>query len=120
MSDDVRYQVHLRRLNQIKQRENHYPVFKFNPKGKKSPSPRKMKIDQLIYEIKSNQNNITLVKKDLGKKKPVNYDTDRYIYDREVENIQKTLINQLINNNKNLKSQLKDLQYYNNHFKKKK
>ena len=119
MSDDARYQVHLRKLNQIKQRENHYPVYEYNSKGKKSPSPLKVKIDKLISQIKSNTNNISLVKKDLGKKKPVNYDDDKYIYIREVENFQKKLISQLINNNKNLKNQLKDLQYYNNHFKKK-
>ena len=114
MSDDVRYQIHIRKLNQIKQRQNHYPVYKINIKGNKSSSPKEKKIHQLKAEIKSNDINISLVKKDFQKKKPIYYENDKFIYEREVENIQKKFINQLIKKNKELKKQVKDLQknYY--------
>ena len=115
MSDDIRYQIHLKRLNQIKQRPNKYPVYNINTKGKNSPSPKKMKIDKLLSEIKTNRINISLVKKGFEKKKPVNYEDDKYIYEREIENIQKKLINQLISNNNDLQNQvqiLKQNNYY--------
>ena len=114
MSDDLRYQIHLRKLNQIKQRQNHYPVYKISIKGNKSSNTKEKKIYQLKTEIKSNDINISLVKKDFQKKKPIYYENDKFIYEREVENIQKKYINQLIKNNKELKKQVKDLQknYY--------
>ena len=109
MSDHVRYQIHLRRLNQIKQRVNHYPVYDIKVKGKQSPSPKKMKIDKIMSEIKTNKANISLVKKELKKKRPVNFnESDIYIYDREVENFQKQFMDQLIDKNKILKKQVKE------------
>ena len=119
LSDDVRYQIHLKRLNQIKQRRNHYPIYKIDIKGNKSPNLKEKKIYQLKTEIKSNDINISLVKKDFQKKKPIYYENDKYIYEREVENIQKKFINQLIKNNNELKKQVKDLQNYNYFYKKK-
>ena len=110
MSDDLRYQIHLRRLNQIKKRVNHYPIYKINIKGAKSPSLKEKKIYQLKTEIKANDANISLVKKDFKKKKPIYYENDKFLYEREVENIQKKFINQLIKNNRELKKQVKDLQ----------
>ena len=104
---EVRYQIHLRRLNQIKQRANHYPVY--DVKKKKFQSPKKMKIDKLTEEIKANKASISITKKELGKKKPVNYECDKYIYDREVENIQKQMVNKLIGKNKKLIGELEDL-----------
>jgi len=110
MSDPVLYQIHLRRLGEIKQRPNKYPVYNIEKKLK-NPSPKKQKIDELLSQIKNNKTNITSIKKGFDKKKPVNYEEDdKYIYDREVEKIQKAMMNQLINNNKNLKSELKTLQ----------
>ena len=110
MSDQVLYQIHLRRLGEIKQRQNKYPVYNIEKKLK-NPSPKKQKIDELVSQIKTNKTNITSIKKGFDKKKPVNYDEDdKYIYDREVEKIQKAMMNQLINNNKNLKNELKNLQ----------
>ena len=113
MSDPVRYQIHLRRLNQIKQRANHYPIYIIKAKGKNSPSPKQVKIDKLVSEIKSNKINISLVQKELKKKRPVNFEEDdKYIYDREVENFQKQFIDQLIDKNKLLKKKVKELQPY--------
>ena len=110
MSDEILYQIHLRRLGEIKQRPNKYPVYNIEKKLK-NPSPKKQKIDELVSQIKTNKTNITSIKKGFDKKKPVNYDdADKYIYDREVEKIQKAMMNQLINNNKNLKNELKNLQ----------
>ena len=110
MSDEILYQIHLRRLGEIKQRPNKYPVYNIEKKLK-NPSPKKQKIDELVSQIKTNKTNITSIKKGFDKKKPVNYDdADKYIYDREVEKIQKAMINQLINNNKDLKNELKNLQ----------
>ena len=114
MSDPIRYQIHLRRLNQIKQRANNYPVYIVKAKGKQSQSPKKIRIDKMLSEIKTNKKNISTVKKDLNKKKPVNFDEDdKYIYDREVENFQKLFVDQLKNKNKILKKQVKELQPYN-------
>ena len=110
MSDEILYQIHLRRLGEIKQRPNKYPVYNIEKKSK-NPSPKKQKIDELVSQIKTNKTNISSIKKGFDKKKPVNYDdSDKYIYDREVEKIQKAMINQLINNNKDLKNELKNLQ----------
>ena len=110
MSDQILYQIHLRRLGEIKQRPNKYPVYNIEKKLK-NPSPKKQKIDELVSQIKTNKTNITSIKKGFDKKKPVNYDdADKYIYDREVEKIQKAMMNQLINNNKDLKNELKNLQ----------
>ena len=110
MSDSILYQIHLRRLGEIKQRQNKYPVYNIEKKSKNN-SPKKQKIDELISEIKTNKTNITSIKKGFEKKKPVNYeDDDKYIYDREVEKIQKAMMSQLINNNKDLKNELKNLQ----------
>ena len=115
MSDSIRYQIHIKRLHQIKQRDNHYPSYNIKTKGYQSPSPKRMKINKLLSEIKANKISISTIKKDLAKKKPVNFEEDdKYIYDREVENIQKKLYNKLIYNNNNLKSQVKVLQNNNN------
>ena len=118
MSDELRYQIHLKRLNQIKQRPNKYPFYNIKIKGKNSPSPRKMKIDKLLTEIKTNKLNISLIKKGFEKKKPVDYkDDDKYIYEREVENIQKKLVNQLINKNQNLQNKVQSLRLNNYYYK---
>ena len=109
MSEHSRYQIHIRILNQIKNRPNQYPVYKVNVRNNSS-NPRKLEIDKLLSQIKSNSKNISIIQKGLKKKKPVNYDSDMYIYDREVENIQKQMMNKLINKNKNLKNQVKFLQ----------
>ena len=108
MSDPIRYQIHLRRLNQIKQRNNLYPVYNISMKSNRV-SPRKMKIDKLSNQIKKNNENITIVKKSFEKKKPGNYQDDIYLYDREVKDFQKKLLNQLIKNNNHLKKELKQL-----------
>ncbi len=114
MSDDVRYQIHLRILNQIKNRPNQYPIYIPDIKRRKSPNPNRKEIEQLMSQIKTNTNNISTIKKSFEKKKPVNYDDeDKYIYEKEVEKIQKQMMNQLINKNNNLKTKLKDLQNYN-------
>ena len=111
MSEDLRYKIHLRRLNDIKHRINHYPVYDTKPKGVKSPSPKKMVINQLLSEIKTNTINISVMKKRFAKKKPINFELDdKYIYDREAENIRKQLFSQLITDNNNLKVQVKALQ----------
>ena len=111
MSDPVRYQIHIRRLFQIKQRPNQYPVYNINSKGNRSPSPKKQEMDQIISQIKKNKSNILTIQRDIDRKKPVNYEEDdKYIYDREVEKLQKEMMKQLINKNKVLKNQVKSLQ----------
>ncbi len=109
MSDPIRYAIHLRRLGQIKKRPNQYPLYEYRSKKKLKKSESQATIDKLSSEIKVNQKNILSIQKNFEKKKPVNYECDKYIYDREVEKVQKELVNSLINKNKKLKSQLKIL-----------
>ena len=40
MSDPVLYQIHLRRLGEIKQRQNKFPVYNIEKKNKKSKSKK--------------------------------------------------------------------------------
>ena len=124
MSDPIRYAIHLKRLGQIKKRPNQYPIYEYKGKRKLKKSESQATIDKLSSEIKVNQKNILSIQKSFDKKKPVNYECDKYIYDREVEKMQKEMVNSLINKNKKLKSQLKILkdnnQAYQNSFIKKK
>ena len=115
--DDLRYQIHIKRLRDIKHRANHYPVYE-TKKGIKSPSPKKMKINQLLSEIKENTINIASVQKRFKKKKPINFDEDdKYMYDREVENMRKKLFSRLITDNNNLKVQVRALHNSNYYYK---
>ena len=109
MSDPVRSSIHIRRLLKIKERPNQYPVYKYNLENQKSP--KTIKMDKIKLEIKANRRNITTVKKCFGKKRPVNYSDDKYIYDRQVENFQKELLNSLIKKNRELKNELNTLKY---------
>ena len=125
MSEHVLYAIHIRRLVQIKHRPNQYPTYDIysRKKGlKKSGSQIIMK--ELSSEIKLNKKNISTVKKSFEKKKPVNYeDNDKYLYDKEVENFQKVMVDKLISKNNNLKNKLKLLknnsQIFQNPYKKK-
>ena len=109
MSDPIRYAIHIRRLVQIKQRPNQYPTYK-QKSLRKSESQIIIKKNELSSEIKNNQKNISSVKKSFERKKPVNYnDDDKYLFDREVEKVQKEMLNSLLIKNKKLKSQLKSL-----------
>ena len=74
-------------------------------------------INELSSQIKNNKKNISTVKKSFEKKKPVDYDDeDKYLYDKEVERIQKEMVNTLINNNKKLKNKLKNLKENNYYY----
>ena len=109
MSDPIRYAIHIRRLVQIKQRPNQYPTYK-QKNLRKSESQVIIKKNELSSEIKNNQKNISSVKKSFERKKPVNYDDDdKYLFDREVEKVQKEMLNSLLIKNKKLKNQLKSL-----------
>ena len=107
MSDHIRYAIHIRRLLQIKERPNQYPVYNVE----KAKSLKKLKMDKILSEIKENKRNIKTVKRSFEKERPVNYDDDRYIYDREVQNLQKELLNHLIKHNRNLNNQLNTIKY---------
>ena len=109
MSDPIRYAIHIRRLVQIKQRPNQYPTYK-HKNLRKSESQVIIKKNELSSEIKNNQKNISSVKKSFERKKPVNYDDDdKYLFDREVEKVQKEMLNSLLIKNQKLKNQLKSL-----------
>ena len=105
MSDPVREAIHIRRLIQIKQRPNQYPTYDYNKKKRLFRSESQI-ISSLSTEIKKNKKNISNVKKNFKKKKPVNYDDDKYLFDREVENFQKKLVKSLIDKNKMLSNKL--------------
>ena len=104
MSDKVTYNVHLKYLDQIKNRQNQYPTYDFN-NAKVKKASKKKEINTLKSEIKLNNKNITIVKNNLKLKKK-NYN-DNYI--NEIENIQKQLLNGLITKNNELKTELKIL-----------
>ena len=110
MSDPVRFRIHIQRLGQIKERNNKYPTYTINAKGRNSPSPKSLKIQMLQKEISQNKVNISTIKKVFGKKKPIDYKIKgKYVYEKEVEKFQKQLINKLIKNNDVLKTEVKSL-----------
>ena len=115
MSDNVRYAIHIRRLGQIKQRPNQYPTYEYNKKKGLNKSSSQVIIRELSSEIKLNKKNISSVKKSFEKKKPVNYYDDKYLFDREVEKIQKQMLDSLIKKNNKLKNQLKILKNSNSY-----
>ena len=117
MSNPIRDAIHIRRLLQIKQRPNQYPTYDYNIKKGLRKSGSQIIINELSSQIKNNKKNISTVKKSFEKRKPVDYDDeDKYLYDKEVERIQKQMVNTLINNNKKLKNKLKNLKENNYYY----
>ena len=117
MSNPIRDAIHIRRLLQIKQRPNQYPTYDYNIKKGLRKSGSQIIINELSSQIKNNKKNISTIKKSFEKKKPVDYDDeDKYLYDKEVERIQKEMVNTLINNNKKLKNKLKNLKENNYYY----
>ena len=117
MSEPDRYEIHIRRLAQIKKRPNQYPTYDYNNKQKGlKKSGSQIIINELSSQIKINKKNISTVKKSFEKKKPVNYnEDDKYLFDREVEFFQKKMVNSLIKKNKKLEDKLKQLKDDNNY-----
>ena len=109
MSNPVRDAIHFRRLLQIKERPNQYPSYTYKKRNDLKKSSSLIKIRELTSEIKINNKNISFIKKSFSKKKPPNYFDDKYLYNREVENVQKQMLDSLINKNKNLKMKLKNM-----------
>ena len=110
MSEPDRYEIHIRRLAQIKKRPNQYHTYDYNNKQKGLKKSGSQIINELSSQIKINKKNISTVKKSFEKKKPVNYnEDDKYLFDREVEFFQKKMVNSLINKNIKLENKLKEL-----------
>ena len=108
MTDQINYNTHLKYLGQIKNRPNQYPVYDYNnSKYKNNKKTKEKEIKILKNEIKQNNKNIASVKNNLNTKKKNNYNNDNYL--NEIENIQRQMLNGLINNNNKLKSELKVL-----------
>ncbi len=107
MSEPVRYAIHIRRLLQIKKRPNQFPTYQYkNKESQKLHKSKSQKMKDITSEIKSNRQNIINVKKSFSKKKPPDYFEDKYLYEKEVENVQKQLLDSLIIQNKKLRQKL--------------
>ena len=104
MSDDITYNVHLKYLNKIKNRQNQYPIYEFN-NAKVKKASKKKEINTLKSEIKQNNKNIATVKNNLKSKKK-NYNIN---YLNEIEDMQRQMLNGLISKNNELKTELKIL-----------
>ena len=110
MEDRITYNIHLKSLGQIKKRPNQYPTYEYNNKCNNKNSYNK-EINSLKTEIKKNNKNIASVKNNLNAKKKKKYNNDQYLND--IEDIQRQMLNGLINKNNKLKTELKNLKNIN-------
>ena len=118
MTDAVQYQMHIRNLGQIKQRQNQYPTYGYNLRKDIIKSNKNEEIKELKETIQKNNKNINKVKqKNEIKNKPINYEDDEYLFDREVENMQKQMLNSLEKRNKELKNKLKEMKNNRDYYK---
>ena len=108
-TQDIR---HIKKLLQIKLRDNQYlpNVMNINSKPHKKLSKSRSQLLNLSSQIESNRKHISSVNRALHKKRPVDYyDEGKYIYDREIEKVQKLLMDNLKNKNDKLEIKYKNL-----------
>ena len=111
MYDQALDSRHVKKLAQIKLRNNQYlPHNERFFMSHKKLSKSKSQFLNLSNQIESNRKNIKSVNKALKKRKPVDYyEEGKYLYDRQIENIQKLYLDNLKNKNDKLEEKLKDM-----------
>ena len=110
MADSIRYKMHIRNLGLIKQRQNQYPTYIYSLRKDLIKSDRSKEMQDLKSNISRNNKNINSIKQSINSKnKSINYEDDDYLFDREVEAIQKQMLDRLIKENKELKNKLKEM-----------
>ena len=108
MFDQSMDSLHVKKLAQIKVRNNQYlpnnnPSINTHKKLNKSKS----QLLNLSNQVESNRKKLNSVNKALLKQRPVDYYEDgKYLYDREIENIQKLYLDNLKNKNEKLVKEL--------------
>ena len=102
---------HVKKLAQIKLRNNQYLPHKERlMMSHKKLNKSKSQFLNLSNQVETNRKNINSVNKALKKRKPVDYyEEGKYLYDRQIENIQKLYLDNLKNKNDKLEEQLKDM-----------
>ena len=103
---------HKNRLLQIKLRDNKYlpNIININSKPHKKLSKSKSQLINLSSQIEYNRRHLNSVNRALHKKRPVDYyDEGKYIYDREIEKVQKLLMDRLKNKNDKLEKEYNSL-----------
>ena len=100
MFDKARDARHVKRLLQIKLRDNQYlPNIKIKAPQKKL-NKSKSQLLNLSHEIATNRKHLNSVNKALHKSKPVDYyDNGKYIYEKNIERYQKLFMDNLKNKN---------------------
>ena len=110
MYGESRDALHVKKLLQIKLRNNQYLPRNNLPQHKLNKS--KSQLSNLSSQIIANRKNIKSVNKELHKPRPVDYYSDKgkkYLYEQEVENVQKLLINRLQKKNDKLEEKYQKL-----------
>ena len=98
---------HIKKLAQIKFRNNQYMPNNHLLMSHKKLNKSKSQYMNLSKKIESNRKHINSVNKALNKRKPVDYyEEGKYLYDRQIENIQKLYLDNLKNNNDKLEKEL--------------
>ena len=121
MVDAVQYQMHIRNLGQIKQRQNQYPTYGYSLRKDLIKNNKEEEMKELKETIQQNNKNINKVKQNIDdKNKPINYEDDEYLFEREVEDIQKQMLSSLEKRNKELKNKLKEMKNNQGYYKYKK
>ena len=97
---------HVKKLAQIKLRNNQYMPNNHLLMSHKKLNKSKSQYMNLSKKIESNRKHINSVNKALNKRKPVDYyEEGKYLYDRQIENIQKLYLDNLKNNNDKLEKE---------------
>jgi hypothetical protein len=111
MFDKARDARHVKKLLQIKLRDNQYlPNIKIKAPQKKL-NKSKSQLLNLSHEIATNRKHLNSVNKALHKSKPVDYyDNGKYIYEKNIERYQKLFMDNLKNKNEKLEKKYKNLQ----------
>ena len=111
MFDKERDARHVKKLLQIKLRDNQYlPNIKIKAPQKKL-NKSKSQLLNLSHEIATNRKHLNSVNKALHKSKPVDYyDNGKYIYEKNIERYQKLFMDNLKNKNEKLEKKYKNLQ----------